>query len=509
MNQNLIRRALTVASFTLLLIGASAGAQAQNLKRFELRPKSLTGGATAHARASLDQAAPAGGVTLTIASDQAFAQPTASVTVAAGERSASFDIPTSTVTADSTANITVTDPSGNSLSAALAVKAPIIVAMKSLTIRGGQVVSGQSTRAFLQLNARAPSGGFTASLSFDQSFAHAPSSVTVQEGNRGIEFTITTDAGQTGSTTLTATDASNNTLTAPLSVVNLGLSGVQLHPDHVQSGGSVRGRVRLNGRAPSGGLAITLSSDQAFAHPDATVTVPAGRDSAEFSVATDVGANGTANIGATDGTNSFSAPLVVFTQTLDVTRIGAGDGPRAGGSTIHGFVLLNGFAPSAGFTVNLSSDNAALQPPASVTIPAGQFFAVFDMTSTAVTANTVVNLTATDPNNVSVTTQITLQPLGARFIGFWPDHVLGGSNAVGFVVLNGVAPDGGFTFSLASDSTSAQPPATVTVPAGARFVSFTVPTTAVTQFTKVNISATDPSGNVTTTVLKLLVSLRP
>ena len=505
-----IRRALTLASLTLMAISASTGAHAQSLKKFVVDPHAVAGGANAHGWALLDAKAPDGGATITLGSDQSFAAVPATVTVPAGESGVTFTITTSAVTADSPANITATDSSSKSLSASLTVKAPIVVALKDAAIFPQKVQSGKASHGGVRLSAPAPAGGFAVNLSFDQTFAHAPASVTVAQGKREAYFDITTDAGNTGDTNLTASDGAGNQATAKLTLYQftLGLRGLEIHPDHVNAGNSAKGHVQLNGKAPDGGLAITLSSDQSFAHPDATVTVPAGKESADFNIATDAGANGDANISASDGTKTLSAKLHVATNTVGIKFVGSGDGPYTGGSKIHAFVVLTGKAPAGGELINLASDNAALQAPASVTVPEGAVYVTFDLTSSPVTAKTVATLSATDPNSKTATNKVTLLPLGLAGFKVTTEHVIGGSNATAVLYLSGPAPDGGLTFSLSSDSTSAQPPATATVPAGAKFVLVTIPTGAVTAPTKVTLTATDGSGNSKTATLWIVVAKR-
>ena len=60
----------------------------------------------------------------------------------------------------------------------------------------------------------------------------------------------------------------------------------------------------------------------------------------------------------------------------------------------------------------------------------------------------------------------------------------------GFLELTGPAPEGGIAVSLATDSTLASPPTSVTVPAGSFSVPVPIPTSEVTAATSVTISAT-------------------
>lgn len=72
-----------------------------------------------------------------------------------------------------------------------------------------------------------------------------------------------------------------------------------------------------------------------------------------------------------------------------------------------------------------------------------------------------------------------------------PNTVIGSLNATGRVTLNDVAPAGGFVVKLTSDSPKVVVPASVTVPAGADFVTFKVGTFAVsnTQIRRITANA--------------------
>ena len=65
-----------------------------------------------------------------------------------------------------------------------------------------------------------------------------------------------------------------------------------------------------------------------------------------------------------------------------------------GGNPVSGSVSLTGPAPAGGVVVSLSSDNAAVSLPASVTVIAGQTSATFTATTRTVSARTAVVITA-------------------------------------------------------------------------------------------------------------------
>ena len=76
----------------------------------------------------------------------------------------------------------------------------------------------------------------------------------------------------------------------------------------------------------------------------------------------------------------------------------------------------------------------------------------------------------------------------------------GGTSFTGTVYLLGMAPTGGLKVSLSSNSTLAAVPKTVTVPAGATSVSFTVTSQKVTRTVSVTITANSGSASKSASV---------
>lgn len=166
-----------------------------------------------------------------------------------------------------------------------------------------------------------------------------------------------------------------------------------------------------------------------------------------------------------------------------------------GGSPATATVVVNGAAPSGGFQVTLSSDNpAAIGLPASVLVPAGSDRVSFTVTTRAVSVDTRVSIRAF-PGPVTAATTLTLLPAAAAGpaltgLSLSPLSVAGGSASTATLVLDPPAPAGGVQVTLASNSTAARVPATVSVPAGANIVNFTVTTVAVSSSTFATVTAT-------------------
>ena len=82
-----------------------------------------------------------------------------------------------------------------------------------------------------------------------------------------------------------------------------------------------------------------------------------------------------------------------------------------GGTSSQGTVTLTAAAPAGGFGVTLSSNNAAVTVPPSVTVAAGATTATFTVSTTSVTASSVATITAT-AGTVARTAALTVTPPG-------------------------------------------------------------------------------------------------
>ena len=184
---------------------------------------------------------------------------------------------------------------------------------------------------------------------------------------------------QTGTkpVTATATDATGNTATCTFKVTvvqAVNLSRLVVSPSTVLGGNTSKGTVTLNGRAPTGGVQVTLTNaNPAVATVPATVPVAAGSTtSALFPITTIPVAKDTGcKISATYNGVIVSATLKVM--AADLSTLTLSPASVKGGESSTGTVTLNGAAPSGGTVVNLKSSNKAVATvPASVTVEAGK-----------------------------------------------------------------------------------------------------------------------------------------
>ncbi len=229
----------------------------------------------------------------------------------------------------------------------------------------------------------------------------------------GLLFTRSTDSGQTFSThqqiagtggqNVTAVvDSAGNIYTAWSQLVATGngdiffsrstappvpapsLSSVSLSPSSVTGGNVAASTVSLSGPAAAGGTAVLLSSSNlAVASVPASVTVPAGTSSAEFSVTTSAVATATSISisasfnGVTQTSTLTVVPTALASLTLNPTSV-------TSGSSSTGTVTLTGPAPNGGIVVALSSSNGKVAVPANVTVPAGSSSATFEVSTNMV-----------------------------------------------------------------------------------------------------------------------------
>jgi hypothetical protein len=193
-------------------------------------------------------------------------------------------------------------------------------------------------------------------------------------------------------------------------VPNLYAMGV--NPVSVIGGASLKGTVGLVTPAPPGGTTVFLSStDPSAAQVPASVQIAEGNSTNSFTITTSPVMNmSSAQITAQSGSVTRDAWITVFADPnagAMLNSVTPSVSGATGGNSIPATLFLTKNAPAGGATVTLSSSNpAAAQVPASVTIPAGQGFQGFTITTSPVTADTPVTITGT--YGVSQTATITV-----------------------------------------------------------------------------------------------------
>ncbi len=271
------------------------------------------------------------------------------------------------------------------------------------------------------------------------------------------------------------------------------LYSVTVNPTTVVGGTSTTGSVNLSGPAPSGGIAVTLASNNPAADVPGTVTIGSGATTANFTITTtSVTASATANITAAYAGGTRSVALTINPAVSSaLSSLAIAPATISGGSSATGTVTLTAPAPAGGVPVLLSSSSAAAGVPTSITVAAGSTSANFTVTTSIVASSTAATLTATY-QSVSKTASLTVNPSAAAALSslaLSSSSVTGGTSVTGTVKLTSAAPTGGSKITLASSSSSATAPSSVTVTAGSSSATFTITTKSVTAASSTTITA--------------------
>ena len=368
-----------------------------SLSSVSISPATVVGGASSTGTITLNGNAPTGGAVVSLSETNAAATVPASVTVAAGQKTATFEITTVPVTSTTTGTISGSYNVVTRTSGTFTVNPP---ALSSVSLSPRNLTGGSQSTGTITLTG-ATAADETVALTTTNSAATVPVNVIVPAGARTVTFVVTTvpvSSVATGTVSAIYRGITRTSLT--LTVNPPALSTLTLNPTSVLGGAQSTGTVNLSGLAAVD-TTITLVSNRTSAQVPPSVVVPAGAQNATFAITTTpVSATTTATVSAIYNGTTRNASLTIrppqlASLTLNPTSVRAG-------STSTGTVVLNGPAPSTGMSVSLSSSNRAVATvPSSVLVPAGQ-------TTTSFTVNTFLAGSATISGTRGVTQSATL-----------------------------------------------------------------------------------------------------
>ncbi len=155
--------------------------------------------------------------------------------------------------------------------------------LQSLSLTPSIVYGGTASTGTVTLNAPAPAGGLTITLSDNSDKATTPASVTIPEGDTSAMFEVMTVPTSGSQLAVTVSGAAEGvTKTARLYINQPFVTAVSFSPEVIVGGSSTTGTVTLNAPAPAGGFSVSLASDSGSATVPASVVVPAGETSVTF-----------------------------------------------------------------------------------------------------------------------------------------------------------------------------------------------------------------------------------
>ena len=275
----------------------------------QCNPTSLQSGAAATCTVALNLAAPAGGATISLASNSSLLTTPGSVVMAPGSSSATFNATAGAVGSNQAASVTAT-LSGVSKSVAISLVAPAV--LSSLACSPTSLSTGGASSCLVTLSMAAPAGGTVIALSDNSTLLTTPAAVTVGAGSSTVTFSVT--AGTIGSSQSVTVSATLNGISRT-AVLNLTppatLSALACSPTSLNSGATSVCTVTLTSAAAKGGVTVSLSDNSSSLTTPSSVAIAAGSTSAKFSVTAgrSIRRSTNATLTATLGTTSRSVTL--------------------------------------------------------------------------------------------------------------------------------------------------------------------------------------------------------
>ncbi|HZH97769.1 MAG TPA: hypothetical protein VEX38_02255, partial [Fimbriimonadaceae bacterium] len=263
------------------------------------------------------------------------------------------------------------------------------------------------------------------SLSSNSTAIRVPSPVLVPAGQTAASFRFSTTV-VTSATTRTITATLNGRAhTANVTVTPGGLVGLSVNPANLTATASTTGTVTLSGPASSGGAQVALSSNSPVIGVPASITVPQGQTSAQFTITTSyVSARVTRTVTAAMGSATRQANITIapaYDLVVNPSTVLAGNSTTAR-------VTIPNAAPSGGQVIAVSTNSSALVVPSSVTIPPGEFNVLFTIGTRPVSASTGRYVTVTY-NGVNKSALVTIEPSTILMsLSVTPSTVKGGQN---------------------------------------------------------------------------------
>ena len=187
--------------------------------------------------------------------------------------------------------------------------------------------------------------------------------------------------------------------------------------------------------------------------------------------------------------------------TVTVSALQCAPASIAPGATSSCTVTLSNAAPTGGSSVALSSNNAALTVPASVTVAAGATSGTFTAKAGTVTANQTATVTASlNASSTTAAVTVTYTAPTMTTLQCSPASIASGATSSCTLTMSKAAPTGGSSVALSSNNAALTVPASVTVAAGATSGTFTAKAGTVTANQTATVTASYSAGSATAAV---------
>lgn len=454
-----------------------------------LAPSSVVGALPCSATLTLTSPAPSGGLIIPLASSNpSLAGLPASVAVAGNSTtSAPFPITTGPVTAPVKVAISATLNS-------FITNASLLITPPGASLQATQTTlpAGALLPAVIQLDAPAgPSGANVRITSDSPSITVAPYAFVPPGATKSASFVVDAACVSSVSVAHVTSAVYNIQRTVVFTVKPAGLLSLQVSPGGVFAGSPVVATIKMDGKAPPSGDLISMTySNPSVASGPARVSVASGATGAPpFTIANSgVSADTLIKVTATFAGKDLSALYTVKKPQLKAFTLSPSF--VNGGNSAYATVALTGTVGYSGALVGVSSDNAIVVPPTSVSVFAQQNNGAGQIATKTVSASKTVQITATF-GGVSLTRSLIVLPAALQGLSASTTAPIGGTAVSASAILAGLAPTGGLQVKLASSNGAvASVPAFVPVPGLQSIGGFTILTAKVSAITQVTITGT-------------------
>ena len=359
-------------------------------------PSSIGQSAVSNCTVTLNLAAPGGGTMVTLTSNNALLGVPGSVTVLAGATTAGFSATAGASIPGNQSAVVTASVIANSQTATINLLAPMV---SGVVCNPASLGPNSTSTCTVSITQSAPSGGTTVTLASDNALVTVPASVTVLVGATSATFTATTGSSVPAnqSANISASLSTGSQISTLLALEPVTVSGVACNPANLAQSGVSVCTVTISENAPTGGLTVTLNSNNALLTVPASVTVVASATSATFNATagSTIPSNQSATVTAAYASSSQTATVNLLTQVL-VSGVVCNPGSLAQSVVATCTITLSEAVPTGGTTVTLSSSNALLTVPGSVAAAAGATTATFEATAaSSIASNQSATLTAT------------------------------------------------------------------------------------------------------------------
>ena len=433
---------------------------------------------------ALTGAAPAGGLTVSLSSNNANLTVPSSVTVASGQTSKTFTAAGAQVSTNQSAVITA-NLSGASLTKTLNLVAP--AQLSSLACAPSTLGSNASSTCTVTLD-KAATAASTVSLASNNGLLTVPANVTVALGQSTATFTATSGTVSSSQNAVVTATLSSQSQQATISLAAAAqISSLTCSPATVNAPGTSTCTATLTAAASSA-ASVTLASNNANVTVPGSVTIGAGLSSAAFTATVAaVTSNQSALLTSTlnGASQTFTLSAAAPAQLTSLACAPSSLGSNASSTCT---VTLNQAASSAA-TVSLASNNALLTVPPNVTVALGQSTATFAATSGTVSSSQNAVVTA---NLAGQSKQATVSLAAATQIGSLtclPATVTGPGTSTCTATLTGAASSAA-SVTLVSSNVNVTVPSSVNIGAGLGSATFTATVAAVTSNQSALLTAT-------------------